>query len=201
DMKRESGKNLDLIIGNSTCRAEYNGTHVYHGISFKNIKKHHGGVIDPANFAPEDDIAECVKNYFKILGKRYVHLGSLDTAGLQNPAYDLHFCFDINKLKQVSKEILFLNYDLWTRIGFYEQPKRDYRKYQKNLFLDDYTTETETEVLVDKLDTKAAEYVLVYDRKTRAELGKFMQKNKMSVPIKACRRVIPAWMIPKGATT
>ena len=122
-------------------------------------------------------------SYKRILGSRFLHLGTLMESGFLNRNYDVTFCFDKDEI--IQKSDLIIDHDKLFKVLFYgEDPK------VKEFFKVKYSYGDE--VLVRSLDLKQADHIITYSQKAdnlisnkyslnnikRTNLSKFREKSR-----------------------
>jgi hypothetical protein len=122
-------------------------------------------------------------NYKKILGSRFLHLGTLMESGFLNENYDITFCFDKEEI--IQKANLIIDHDKLFEVLFRgKDPK------VKELFKVKYSYGDE--VLLRSLDLKQANHIITYSQKAdnlisdntllnnikRTNLSRFREKSR-----------------------
>ena len=122
-------------------------------------------------------------SYKRILGSRFLHLGTLMESGFLNRNYDVTFCFDKDEI--IQKSDLIIDHDTLFKVLFYgEDPK------VKDFFKVKYSYGDE--VLVRSLDLKQADHIITYSQEAdnlisdntllnnikRTDLSKFREKTR-----------------------
>lgn len=156
-------------------RVDHPPENVFHGINSEHLKKQ-GLVINPV---PDVD-RDFYKRYEEYFPKPGIRLGPLEICGFSNPNYDSYLAFDVETLKENNPDILFVNYDFWCSLAFYDLSEEEIRIEEEQLFVDDYTTDETIEVVVGKLDMNLVSFALSSsDRayKVLQELRKKLRKD------------------------
>ena len=126
-----------------------------------------------------------IHNYKKVLGSRFIHLGTLLDSGFLNESYDVTFCFDKEEIIKKADHII--DHDKLFEVLFRgKEPK------VKELFKVKYSYGDE--VLMRSLDLTQADHIITYSQKTdnlisdntllnnikRTNLSKFREKSRQN---------------------
>ena len=166
---------------------------LFHSLNSKYLDSYDNLVIDgyKVPFSDEntdeikitDDERGYIHNYKKVLGSRFIHLGTLMESGFLNRNYDVTFCFD--KEEMIKKADHLIDHDKLFKVLFYgEDPK------VKGLFKVKYSYGDE--VLMRSLDLKQAGHIITYSQEAdnlisdntllnnikRTNLSKFREKSR-----------------------
>lgn len=146
---------------------------VFHGLRAEYLKTPAEGIIVPQG---ETD----APHYLRYIGKKKIHLGPLAITGICGKEPDkVWFGFDVSKLKAAHPNQKFINYSTWEELGYHAQsfPPEEEREKRKNLFVPEYVVEPTTEILLEYLDSRVADYLIARKNKDAEKAERFTGKK------------------------
>lgn len=148
---------------------------VFHGISSHDLLNQDRIILPRGNGGGHDFYLRAFKN-------PKIHLGPLEIAGKS----DLYLACNVPELLENYPDAEFLDHDAWCTIT-----KRELEEGVPDcLFLDSYSEDIYTEILLGGLDSALAKYFMTTTEQAKKSAQEYLARHSLSIPMRDGSRLV-----------